>query len=1794
MSKNSLSAKIKDVYIELKDYKFLHAPFYESDFVKKRFVGRVKVKNRLKTLLTQSAGGSGTYLITGFRGMGKTSLLREAISEVNGEKDSFSDKMKYSLEIALSVVKQFLWIFLSILLFHYFYLIWEASFQWPDLEFWRNKSFSDNFYFLERSDISLLGGRNFDPREYYIYGFFPILIYLGGMALMPSWNIVAQGYSWCLIQIGNRFDWVQNLKKYKVGYDKYYHLNKVIFDTHNHFYTITSLLAFLSVCSCIFDYGCSTILVVFLTTLTAVSLVRAIIKSFSEEKEARNYKDLVRFGISILSIAITVLVALFNSLWIVVPSSFIGIWIIVFNSDGKSQLGSSFYQVLWTVTRILTTALIFVAILLSFIYSPPSYSIFGSVDIIEDLQNNKGFGKWLLVLLGVLIGYLTISLIYFIHDLLSSIATISIKKILSISKSRYEVFEINLSQENISERDVLKRINDKMLDFWIRRRLSIDSLNFDRPIYKPWQLIIKLFASGMAESPSEYQRILNRLAALQKRLGGTVSVTKDFGTNPNLSTTITGFPAELALPIGKITDNKTINYPIANAKEAEDELIDIMKDICHYRESNKSLSEFIFIIDELDKIEPQSSALIDEREYSNPAMDIANLNAPGSREYRKRQEAVAKLLANLKGFLNVAESKFFFIGGRELFDADLADIADRDSFYSSIFNDVIYVESFYKDLPEGDSTRGVTKLTETYLIKLIMSSSIHQDKDNKYSLAELVGNINQSNTKGFSIGLGRKHINQNQKYEDFEDKSTKVDLEERFKIVSLLQNFIVYLTYRSTGTPKKLNGLVEHLIVESSLKKLKNDSDALVLYCNKRGLLDRSIFLRFNYTTQYEINLTTDILRPYLITNSRFLTNLGDKLLFSTPFIFDHIIKFYPYGFSWRNLEMIPEVVLVNKEPYLRDHIKNILLYLTNYHIKQAVSGLYDYRFHSIVRKELAILSKRSDLASAAFNFTLDESLLVKRHYKKKLIELRDKHKDYTPLDGDNQFIHSLSFVQTILGDLYFYDKEYDEAILYYTESIQALRLPNGIDKRFLTRHQYLIWLRNKLKIGLTMEKVDAFDSAISLYRTLMIDSERYLHRIVNSKIDLYSETIENSKNPKEKIIETRTKLDSIGIDSRSENHRNMHLITQPFVALLAAMEKNRTDGITYANLYQNKEELCRIIDPEYNEAFLRDWKGESDIELYLLKDDYRRGWLWADYFSNVGSILFYKNCQFTRFFTPDTFDVGDLEDVRNSDIEINFSPRKFSKSEFAEDYLNNNNNGQLKSDKFDKRFYLKTDFPRLFRLLHDQYNKSQANRIGMANFFPSLTSVCYFWEALHESTKYQSSRILGSLSISDKSKYSPLVLAGMYLHPKYYDMVSARRFYYLGNIVSKIGDAILASINNTQSLKLNCLDHVENCRGTFLYPTDDPNDYIKKVDKLLITSTLFTMNKVIAIYALSSQLFKKSNQDYSYTFSLKKLLTLLKEIVNQISKDETHFDNLDEDEKIKYFAIVKDLCMDIVKSTAWYNSISNRPQIMKYRDLLDWTDKGEFNKNKILYRSSSNQSDVIEAILLTEAVRKNIFGDSGEPYFEIKATDAVRNKYNRLFELKYHIEMQFNLLPIEFRKELRKFNENLDIDNINCDKSIVLEAMFALKECIKIMQMYEPGYIIGYSFLATAHLWAGHWCRLVEKMRTRGDISNDEIKSVLGSNSMYFLEHNYQYEMAIKHYINVLQLHSEGLAYKNGLNDLYILEDDYNDSLSHFNIAFERYQVNTGVIRRRINKLRSFLKEDSGMYKYHNYAGFQ
>lgn len=118
-------------------------------------------------------------------------------------------------------------------------------------------------------------------------------------------------------------------------------------------------------------------------------------------------------------------------------------------------------------------------------------------------------------------------------------------------------------------------------------------------------------------------------------------------------------------------------------------------------------------------------------------------------------------------------------------------------------------------------------------------------------------------------------------------------------------------------------------------KCLNDDLKIVKIVKNKINKVERRLLLKFNINDQYKFGLITYLYRPFILTYSQFLKKYSDNVLVSTPYLMDHLIKFHPFAFSMQNLELLPEVVSVNRNPILRNFIEELVTFLNQNHIRE-------------------------------------------------------------------------------------------------------------------------------------------------------------------------------------------------------------------------------------------------------------------------------------------------------------------------------------------------------------------------------------------------------------------------------------------------------------------------------------------------------------------------------------------------------------------------------------------------------------------------------------------------------------------------------------------------------------------------------------------------------------------------------------------------------------------------------------------------------------------------------------------
>ena len=536
-----------------------------------------------------------------------------------------------------------------------------------------------------------------------------------------------------------------------------------------------------------------------------------------------------------------------------------------------------------------------------------------------------------------------------------------------------------------------------------------------------------------------------------------------------------------------VNSGQSYSYPIATTREIESQLIDILERI----EKTKG-PQIFFVFDELDKIDvPYKAGNEFQPEFSNERY------LSGGGTSRKRKTTVLHLLGNLKYFTSTAKAKFIFIAGREMYDAYLADMTDRESAISSLFNGIIYVDSFCKN---EKSEKDVLYNAETFIVRqLVPHSYIEKKVLDRYIECKLTDEIYTNidiNLKLYYEYLTTSYssVLLKEKDKDKEDCTTKNndDPVQTFnevrdaidKVIILLYHFTFYLYHISNGSPKKMR-----LNFENFIRPIKDPNDfklrkGKVKNPLEEGDLDIHIpakchnLLSFGEKEQRVIGFVHYISFPVnqVFTDAN---QYGDKLLVSASFLINHIYKHHSGGFSWRNIEQTPELLEVYRIPEFRSFIDSILNFLLQTHIIKIPCGLYQYKFRKHIAEEISLASKISEEISAIFNFALDESQTVKHHY----LELRKKHVEALN-DENSQSPNSITGIHHILGDLYMADEEYNNAIFEYQAALSVITplLQNGDNSESCDPSIVLAYIRYMLKLGAAYEKRRTFSSAYNTY----------------------------------------------------------------------------------------------------------------------------------------------------------------------------------------------------------------------------------------------------------------------------------------------------------------------------------------------------------------------------------------------------------------------------------------------------------------------------------------------------------------------------------------------------------------------------------------------------------------------------------------------------------------------------------------------------------------------------------------
>lgn len=1234
------------------------------------------------------------------------------------------------------------------------------------------------------------------------------------------------------------------------------------------------------------------------------------------------------------------------------------------------------------------------------------------------------------------------------------------------------------------------------------------------------------------------------------------------------------FRETFSASISSLFKKDVLIYPIANPKEIEAELISIISEL-------KPYIECIFVFDELDKVDPgfEHAVFIDSE--GNEKRTYLN-------DLRERRHVITHILGSLKYFINGADAKFIFIAGREMFEAALADISDRQSSISSIFHQVIYVDSFLKD-KSGNETRSssIGVLVERHLTTLLLPTQYKRHNSDFFS-----------DYYAFLI----RHLTPD--FRNSQPQQVQRIEQEARKTVFVLQNFLGYLVYRSNGSPKKIIKLLEEYIVSYEIVQLKQNIEKDIIFTTNKFA---SHYLRFSYIDQYKLGFTAYLFQPFLTMYSSFMKRYSDSTLVSTPYLIDNLIKFHPFAFSAQNLELIPEILSTNKSPISRPFLEELITFLGQNHIRRTESGLFEYKFYDRTHNEITFISKLFEEEAAAFNFTLDENFSIKAHLIAKIRQLRDSHRSMGERDlrTENPF-GSIIFLNRLLGDVRFQDEEYEDAIISYQDAIQMLYYD-----RLQYANSFVTFIRLKLKLGLTYEKIKAYEFSLGHYAGVIEEGGKYL--------------IENA-------------------DKHSVIYREfLLLIMQAYSATLYLQEKLQ-EGITFQKIrhvVQGFEKIMELFSVDYD---------NRDI-------------LRATFYSNVGTALYYKN-----MVLPQKVNEARVKSRQS----VFHSGRKLAQEKMLtcfpdtieEEFIIASEKeiqsiGDMKHIHEDARLSF-TTYVYYKRTLQALLGYEGNDLIGC---FQACTILIYVDNTREEATYRSLQHVRRLVSIGQA-----LAKLGDFLLPTVVTRVQSKQSTKQENCVDVTEALGYFYKNNKEAPKES------DARTKLLaeyFKKEASHDLKGRVHPRLIVhiyylASLFYQNAsetANAAFQLRKILFllrsinlTPPNQSITVFAALSCLEENLLKRILELSSWMSHSSDRPQLSKNKRYFGIDTLRTPHNVSSELYGNLSNNPDTketvlayallrMKYAPYLTkaslWDSFRQFPEHKLLSPYVSIVHHIIR--IMEHQLHTTINYKLKKTYIEDKLSSIIQDVYEAKPGQQIDTMPVFSIAKGEKNWEEHYFHACKLYDIVRCDwqksddrlkadergfkdilkqldlvynypkddytppdklsawvkeySELVVNSIFNLCQIDRIINTYGINYILSYSFLGRVHHYLGTWvkslhlCRILNNRYQLGIDIDATLENLVGPQLTTTLDSLTSYQVAIQYYYQAIQLHKEGYPYRQQINNMIYLEDDYNDNLYHFGASIERLRINSGAIRRNIVMLKKEL-EEANMYKYSTYIG--
>lgn len=686
---------------------------------------------------------------------------------------------------------------------------------------------------------------------------------------------------------------------------------------------------------------------------------------------------------------------------------------------------------------------------------------------------------------------------------------------------------------------------------------------------------------------------------------------------------------------------------------------------------------------------------------------------------------------------------------------------------------------------------------------------------------------------------------------------------------------------------------------------------------------------------------------------------------------------------------------------------------------------------------------------------------------------------------------------------------------------------------------------------------------------------------------------------------------------------RRMQLFLRPFIALLDVIEKQRTDGITYSNLKRNFEEYCDFLKVEhcFPSAEYKDkyYSYESETQV---TDRKRIQTLLVDYYNNVGSILFYKNKNFMRLH------LFAFESMLKEEIELTHFDQYAEHFAQKELPLTQGDSSHIKEENLNCTSTASNLYSFVKYMCLDEEETPKPDKSLLSLYTPSLSAYVYYRLSIKEFVlPYRENlrfiRFPVVQPLFEEGVPNDLTLVTLFLFNESNVILNSTQYFVLANLVNKLGDAILAIISKYSLGKLE-----QNTIDLFLM--EDNEELLEQIidffdqkldaDAPVDAKDFFCINLPLYLYRVAGLLYAKADRTYSQVFQHKKFLYILKEVLTLEKANKKELVKLiaehpqNQKDRKAPTNVIEKIGLKIIKGNTAISGISNRAQILKYRDILEADHAYDFTAH--IYSGLTTAPEVREVLLLVEEIKLKIWRrQSNPPLFKpcsiLHPYDVVSSMFERMLELKYQSEYDYYVVhqlfdiqneeklspnSLKFVLELAQLRLHSELDSSKKDQEATLRrcicnALFSLREIIRSLNTNGVNYITNYSFLANAHYKLANWCLIYRKYKTltNNQEIDRELQKLIGTKNIILLEPYYHYNIAHQMFNHALAMHAEGKSYKNVNADMHFLDDDYNDNLTHYCAANERFRINLGMIGDKIKDLEEIL-QSSRLNQYGNY----